>query len=144
MLLVSSRYLFITVILSFLCCAPIENFCDGRKDKAQCYGALGGTVSIHVMGNLAEKEKFTWINPQKQSSRWPPRPESSSQRLEFISSNGTMRMNNLIKADDGSYTLQIHNINGERKAEWTLQLNIEGERFDDISMSHSNLLKHIT
>lgn len=116
--MVSWKYLLMTVIWSFLCCAGEVTSCDGRQNKAQCYGALGGTVVIQLMDNLPEKMTFPWLDRNRRSARWTSGGPwgGESKRLDFISRNGTVRMNELLRTDAGEYRLQIRNKDGKRAA----------------------------
>lgn len=108
--------------------AGVETFCDGRQNKAQCYGALGGTVLIQLM-DIPEKLTLTWLDPNKQAERWisnEPVVKTLSKKAEFVSDRGAVRVKNLIRADDGEYKFEIHNEDGRRRAWRTLQLNIQG------------------
>lgn len=111
--------------------AAVETFCDGRQAEAQCYGALGGTVLIQLM-DVPEKLRFTWLDPSKRAERWIPNQpvvKTVSEKLEFVSDLGAVRMKNLIRADGGEYTFEIHNEDGRMREHRTLQLSVQG-RFD--------------
>ncbi|XP_026214033.1 fasciclin-2-like isoform X2 [Anabas testudineus] len=106
----------------------IETYCDGRKNGAQCYGALGGTLVLQLMNDAAEYHSFDWIKNQSNLLRW--RSNNSviilpDNRLFFTPSNGTLRMNNLRRNYSGEYTLKITNENGEISARQTLHLFIQ-------------------
>ncbi|XP_029702800.1 matrix-remodeling-associated protein 5-like isoform X2 [Takifugu rubripes] len=114
----------------------VETSCDGRQDKTQCYGALGGTLVLQLMDKVPEILTFTWSNPKKFIwwnsnvrilSRIGNGPVMNrlSTRSEFISHNGTLRMNSLSRTDGGEYKLEIFNEDGEITAVRTLQLNIQ-------------------
>eukprot|EP00066_Takifugu_rubripes_P019700 XP_011608966.1 PREDICTED: T-cell surface antigen CD2-like isoform X2 [Takifugu rubripes] len=106
----------------------VETSCDGRQDKTQCYGALGGTLVLQLMDNNLEIHTFTWSNSIGtilNRIRNGSVTNKLSTRSEFISHNGTMRMNSLSRTDGDEYKLDIFNEDGERTAVRTLQLNIQ-------------------
>ncbi|XP_026214029.1 contactin-4-like [Anabas testudineus] len=106
----------------------IETYCDGRKNGAQCYGALGGTLVLQLMNDATEYHGFNWIKNHSNLLTW--RSSNSviilpDNRLFFTPSNGTLRMNNLKRNDGGEYILSIINKNGEQTAQRTLRLSIQ-------------------
>eukprot|EP00066_Takifugu_rubripes_P029646 XP_011618912.1 PREDICTED: uncharacterized protein LOC105419206 [Takifugu rubripes] len=106
----------------------VETSCDGRQDKTQCYGALGGTLVLQLMDKVPEILTFKWWNSNgiilSRIGNGPVMNKLST-RSEFISHNGTLRMNSLSRTDGGEYKLEIFNEDGERTAVRTLQLNIQ-------------------
>uniref|UniRef100_A0A3Q0SC99 Uncharacterized protein n=1 Tax=Amphilophus citrinellus TaxID=61819 RepID=A0A3Q0SC99_AMPCI len=46
-------FLLLTVLFS-----GVETHCDGRQNRAQCYGALGGTVDIQLMDSTSEIPRY--------------------------------------------------------------------------------------
>ncbi|KAM7389697.1 hypothetical protein PAMP_023660 [Pampus punctatissimus] len=107
----------------------IETHCDGRQDGAQCYGALGGTLVIRLMDNALEKFIFRWYkNKTDVIFNWKNSSivfNELKDRSFFPASNGTFRINNLIRTDGGEYTLNIFNPDGKVVEERTLQLLIQ-------------------
>ncbi|XP_026214027.1 uncharacterized protein LOC113160806 isoform X2 [Anabas testudineus] len=106
----------------------IETYCDGRKNGAQCYGALGGTLVLQLMDDAAEYNSFNWMKNQLNLLRWRSSNSviaPSDNRFFFTPSNGTLRMNNLSRNDGGEYNLSIINENGEQAARQTLHLFIQ-------------------
>ncbi|KAM7389698.1 hypothetical protein PAMP_023661 [Pampus punctatissimus] len=107
----------------------VETHCDGRQDGAQCYGALGGTLVIRLMDNALEKFRYRWIkNKTDVIFVWQNNNIEHNElkdRSFFTASNGTFRINNLIRTDDGEYTLNINNPDGQVVEERTLQLLIQ-------------------
>ncbi|XP_030595903.1 T-cell surface antigen CD2 isoform X2 [Archocentrus centrarchus] len=105
----------------------VETHCDGRQNRTQCYGALGGSVDIQLIDSSAEIPKYDLLknslrildvrnnkvilNTIKHSSVFP--------------SNGTFRINNLSRNDSDEYTLQTFDSDGQRTGERTLHLFIQ-------------------
>ncbi|XP_030595817.1 uncharacterized protein LOC115787301 [Archocentrus centrarchus] len=105
----------------------VETHCDGRQNRTQCYGALGGSVDIQLMDSSSEIPRYCLLknslrildvrnnkvilNTIKQSSVFP--------------SNGTFRINNLSWNDSGEYTVQTIDSDGTSTGERTLQLFIQ-------------------
>ncbi|XP_044219478.1 uncharacterized protein LOC122990270 [Thunnus albacares] len=107
----------------------IETYCDGRQDGAQCYGALGGTVVLQLMDNASEIFGYKW-NKNKTTTILSGRnntivSNTMMDRSVFTPSNGTFRINNLIRTDGAEYTLIIFDLNGRDSGQWTLQLSIQ-------------------
>nr|XP_046261377.1 uncharacterized protein LOC124067796 isoform X2 [Scatophagus argus] len=106
----------------------VETSCDGRQNGAQCYGALGGTVVLQLMDSASNIVRFHWsdktgsvlVGGQNRSLR-----NRIAKRSVFTPSNGTFRINNLSRTDDGEYTLTIFDSNGKQSEKWTLQLTIQ-------------------
>ncbi|XP_070408262.1 T-cell surface antigen CD2-like isoform X2 [Nothobranchius furzeri] len=106
----------------------VETFCDGRQDGAQCVGALGGTVDIQLVDNAAEIPVLYWIKDASIIFRWRSKNNKTimrDNRVTFIPSTGTVRINNLIRNDSGQYKLGTFNSNGSLTAERTLLLSVE-------------------
>ncbi|TWW54957.1 hypothetical protein D4764_09G0000060 [Takifugu flavidus] len=108
----------------------VETSCDGRQDKTQCYGALGGTLVLQLMDKVPEILTFKWrksnVTILNRIGNGPVTIDARlSNRSEFISHNGTLRMNSLSRTDGGEYTLEIFNEDGVRTAVRTQQLNIQ-------------------
>ncbi|CAJ1058551.1 hemicentin-1-like [Xyrichtys novacula] len=106
----------------------VETYCDGRQDGALCYGALGGTLVLHLMDNASEmfeyrlRKETTEILQGRQGKivTNPIRDRSS-----FTPQNGTFRINNLIRKDAGEYSLEIFDSSGLKSVSKTLQLTIQ-------------------
>eukprot|EP00066_Takifugu_rubripes_P019701 XP_011608967.1 PREDICTED: uncharacterized protein LOC105417366 [Takifugu rubripes] len=106
----------------------VETSCDGRQDKTQCYGALGGTLVLQLMDKVPEILSFTWWNSTGMILNRignGPVTNKLSTRSEFISHNGTLRMNSLSRTDGGEYKFVIFDEDGEITAVQTQQLNIQ-------------------
>ncbi|XP_067455219.1 uncharacterized protein [Thunnus thynnus] len=107
----------------------VETHCDGRQDGAQCYGALGGTVVLQLMDSASEIFKYKW-NKTKTTTILIVRNNTilsneMKDRSVFTPSNGTFKINNLIRTDGAEYTLQIFDSNGQMSGQRTLQLSIQ-------------------
>ncbi|MEQ2228994.1 hypothetical protein ILYODFUR_014362 [Ilyodon furcidens] len=104
-----------------------ESYCDGRKDGAQCFGALGGTMIIQLMNNTPEILKYQWKNktsPTLRGKMYNFFPNSLKNKSIFISSNVTISIKNLSKTDSDEYTLEIIDSEGQ-KTRQTLQLIVQ-------------------
>ncbi|XP_047196582.1 uncharacterized protein LOC118112525 isoform X7 [Hippoglossus stenolepis] len=105
----------------------VETKCDVRqKDGAQCYGALGGTVVLQLMDRVPER--FTIEKKTIKILIWKKNEISQNineVKYSFTSSDGTFRINNLIRSDTDEYTLKIRNSNGALLEVRTLQLSIQ-------------------
>ncbi|XP_038132820.1 hemicentin-1-like [Cyprinodon tularosa] len=104
-----------------------ETHCDGTEDGAQCFGALGGAVIIqltnnisgisdHIGGNstsliLSAKDNNSFLN-------------FNQSRSFYVSSNGTVIIENLSRTDDGQYILEIFDSEGQKTLR-TLHLTTE-------------------
>uniref|UniRef100_A0A3P9DE48 Immunoglobulin V-set domain-containing protein n=1 Tax=Maylandia zebra TaxID=106582 RepID=A0A3P9DE48_9CICH len=102
-------------------------YCDGSQDETKCYGALGGTVDIHL-GSISEileyqllKDSLNIFNVKKNMISF----KTTEHRYLFLS-NGTFRINNLSRSDSDNYTLQAFDSDGRRSDERILQLFIQG------------------
>ncbi|XP_029973564.1 hepatocyte cell adhesion molecule-like [Salarias fasciatus] len=105
-----------------------ETLCDGRKDGAVCYGALGGTVVLQLVDDASEIPRYEWKNETIVILKGT----SSSviinhieERSLFTLSNGTLMINNLNRKDSGIYTLKLFDKNLRISEERTLNLSIQ-------------------
>ncbi|XP_044061325.1 hemicentin-2-like [Siniperca chuatsi] len=106
----------------------VETYCDGRRDGAQCYGALGGTVVLQLMDSASEIFIYQWSNKAGTILIWSKNKIMSNlieNRSSFTPSDGKFRINNLIRTDGGEYTLYIFDSNGQKSEQRTLQLTIQ-------------------
>ncbi|XP_053284187.1 uncharacterized protein LOC128445495 isoform X2 [Pleuronectes platessa] len=105
----------------------VETKCDFRqKDRAQCYGALGGTVVLQLMD--VTPERFFISKNTTTILRWKNNNFSvnmNRDKYSFTPSDGVLRIDNLIRSDTDEYKLQIYNSGGAFLEEWTLQLSIQ-------------------
>ncbi|XP_055368432.1 uncharacterized protein LOC114863986 [Betta splendens] len=104
-----------------------ETYCDGRQDRAQCYGALGGTVDVQLMDRASDVHKYQWIKDQRvilggRRDRFLSNPLED--RFLFTPSNGTIRINNLSRNDSGEYQIELYDSEGKNKKR-TLHLTIQ-------------------
>ncbi|XP_044210452.1 hepatocyte cell adhesion molecule-like [Thunnus albacares] len=107
----------------------IETHCDGRQKETQCYGALGGTVVLQLMDSASEIFRYQWKkNKTVTILNWREDKilfNLIENRSVFTPSNGTFRINNLIRTDGAEYTLETFDSNGHVSELWTLQLSIQ-------------------
>ncbi|XP_044219479.1 uncharacterized protein LOC122990271 isoform X1 [Thunnus albacares] len=107
----------------------VETYCDGRQNGAQCYGALGGTVVLQLMDSASEIFKYQWLKNKTTIILNGRKDKIVSNLMEdrsiFTPSNGTFRINNLIRTDGAEYTLKTFDSKGHDSGQWTLQLSIQ-------------------
>ncbi|XP_020562269.1 carcinoembryonic antigen-related cell adhesion molecule 2 isoform X3 [Oryzias latipes] len=106
----------------------VVTHCDGRQNGAQCYGALGGTVSLQLMDDFSGIHRYqvkaknvTVLSGGKKQQPVIMRKDRSS----FIPSNGTFWIHNLSRNDSGEYRLTTHDSNGKLIENRTLQLLVQ-------------------
>uniref|UniRef100_A0A3Q2WL67 Immunoglobulin V-set domain-containing protein n=1 Tax=Haplochromis burtoni TaxID=8153 RepID=A0A3Q2WL67_HAPBU len=107
----------------------VETYCDGRRDGAQCYGALGGTVDIQLMDNTSEINRYQLLKSSLKilDVRKNTVISNTIRERAHFPSNGTFRINKLNRTDSGNYTLQTFDSDGKSSDERILQLFIEGK-----------------
>ncbi|XP_054890488.1 uncharacterized protein LOC129362784 [Poeciliopsis prolifica] len=104
-----------------------ETRCDAREERAQCFGALGGTVIIRLMNNASEISKHEGKNKTAIILRGEGHQffqNDLPNRVFFLSSNDTMSLKNLSRSDSGEYSLEIFDSEGEKTVQ-TLQLLVQ-------------------
>ncbi|XP_053095308.1 uncharacterized protein LOC113527856 isoform X2 [Pangasianodon hypophthalmus] len=101
-------------------------------ESNQCYVALG--QRLHLPMPLEEKLELKIIDMTSTSHliiRYrkiqsnPPKPNPP--RWQFVNESKTMILTSAERSDSGTYTLDTYDANGNSKANYTLQLNIEAE-----------------
>ncbi|XP_041654030.1 uncharacterized protein LOC121516700 [Cheilinus undulatus] len=106
----------------------LETFCDGRQDRAQCYGALGGTVIIKLMDDASQIYKYQWLNKTAvilNARRSRVVHNLIGKRSSFTPTDGTFRINDLRSTEEGEYTFEIFDSHGYKLLHQTLQLTIQ-------------------
>ncbi|XP_078810355.1 uncharacterized protein LOC105354907 isoform X2 [Oryzias latipes] len=107
----------------------VVTHCDGRQNGAQCYGALGGTVSLQLMDDFSGIYRYQLkaknVNVLSGRNNTPP-VIIMKDRSSFIPSNGTFWIHNLSRNDSGEYELQTFDSNGKQTENRTLQLLVQG------------------
>ncbi|XP_008419122.1 contactin-4-like [Poecilia reticulata] len=104
-----------------------ETHCDATEDRAQCFGALGGTVIIRLMINASEIPKHEWKNKTSIILRGEGHNFFQSvlpNRSFFLSGNHMISLKNLSRSDSGEYTLEIFDSEGQETLQ-TLQLIVQ-------------------
>ncbi|XP_078810353.1 uncharacterized protein LOC111948012 [Oryzias latipes] len=104
----------------------VVTHCDGRQNGTQCYGALGGTVSLQLMDHFSQKHLYQLLakNMNLLQVR-KSRPLEMQNRTSFFPSNGTFWIHNLSRSDSGEYRLQTFDSNGTLAEPRTLWLLIQ-------------------
>ncbi|XP_023814976.1 uncharacterized protein LOC110013392 isoform X5 [Oryzias latipes] len=104
----------------------VVTYCDGRQNGAQCYGALGGTVSLQLMDDFSQIHIYQLLakNMNLLQVR-KSRPLEMQNRTSFFPSNGTFWIHNLSRSDSGEYRLQTFDSNGTLAEPRTLWLLIQ-------------------
>lgn len=85
---------------------------------------------LQLMDSTSEIFKFIWSNKLRtvlDLRKGTPLINAIETRSVFTPSNGTFRINNLNRTDDGEYTLEIFDSEGVRLQLWILQLTIQGK-----------------
>ncbi|XP_074530494.1 HEPACAM family member 2-like isoform X3 [Halichoeres trimaculatus] len=109
-------------------CYGLETSCDGRKNRAQCFGVLGGSVHLQLMDDASEILRYRWRKDSRvilDGRKGTFVTDLTDNRFSFSPSNGTFRINNLSRNDGGNYTLEIYDSIGAKTATQTLQLIIQ-------------------
>uniref|UniRef100_A0A8C7Y3J7 Immunoglobulin V-set domain-containing protein n=1 Tax=Oryzias sinensis TaxID=183150 RepID=A0A8C7Y3J7_9TELE len=101
------------------------------SNGAQCYGALGGTVSLQLMDDFSQIHKYD-LKFKTESVLSGPSGIKMKNRSSFFPSNGTFWIHNLSRNDSGEYRLQTFDSNGKQTKNHTLQLLVQG-KYDFIS-----------
>ncbi|XP_039872444.1 uncharacterized protein LOC120724348 isoform X2 [Simochromis diagramma] len=115
------------LLLMFGVAHGVETYCDGRRDGAQCYGALGGTVDIQLMDNTSEINRYQLLKSSLKilDVRKNTVISNTIRERAHFPSNGTFRINKLNRTDSGNYSLQTFDSDGKSSDERILQLFIE-------------------
>ncbi|XP_028271411.1 hemicentin-1-like isoform X2 [Parambassis ranga] len=105
----------------------VDTYCDGRQDGAQCYRAVGASVTLGLMDDASEIPSFDWNKGSSAILKWRNNKIKNTlqDRSEFIPSNGTFRINNLSRDDGGEYVLEIHDNSGRLTSRRSLHLSVE-------------------
>ncbi|KAM6952591.1 immunoglobulin superfamily member 10-like [Lycodopsis pacificus] len=107
----------------------VETYCDGRQNRAQCYGALGGTVVLQLMTKASEIHKYQWLDSKTTVILEGRRNNIVSNLIEnrssFTPSDGTFRINKLSRTDGGEYRLRTFDSDGTQLENRALQLTIQ-------------------
>ncbi|XP_062413922.1 T-cell surface antigen CD2-like isoform X2 [Pungitius pungitius] len=106
----------------------VESHCDGRQDRAQCFGALGGTLVLQLMNDASEIFKYQWFKDgtvilSGKKDIFVSNTEGN--RSFFTPSNGTFRVNNLSRIDGGEYRLETFDSDGKSSGPRFQQLTIQ-------------------
>ncbi|KAL6117703.1 uncharacterized protein ACO6RY_15433 [Pungitius sinensis] len=106
----------------------VETHCDGRQNRAQCFGALGGTLVLQLMNDASETHKYQWFKDGTSIlSGKKDKIESNTigNRSFFTPSNGTLRINNLSRTDGGEYKLETFDSDGKSSGPRFQQLTLQ-------------------
>ncbi|XP_077958316.1 uncharacterized protein LOC120817836 isoform X7 [Gasterosteus aculeatus] len=106
----------------------VETHCDGRQNGAQCFGALGGTLVLQLMDKDSEIQTYQWIKDGTTILNMKNNAIVSNMlkdRSFFTPSNGTLRINNLIRTDGGEYKLDTSGSDGKSSGSRVQQLTIQ-------------------
>uniref|UniRef100_A0A672J089 Immunoglobulin V-set domain-containing protein n=1 Tax=Salarias fasciatus TaxID=181472 RepID=A0A672J089_SALFA len=108
-----------------------ETLCDGRKDGAVCYGALGGTVVLQLVDDASEIPRYEWKKEKAIILKVRNSVVISNkvdERFVFTPSTGTLMINNLNRKDSGIYTLVLFDKDQKISEQRTLNLSIQGKQ----------------
>ncbi|XP_024116510.2 uncharacterized protein LOC112138170 [Oryzias melastigma] len=106
----------------------VVTHCDGRQNGAQCYGALGGSVSIKMMDDFSEIHRYNLYKNKTvvMLGGKDKKPDSiMNNKYSFIPSNGTFWINNLSRNDSDEYRLRTLDTNGKLTSIHSLQLSVQ-------------------
>ncbi|XP_041713969.1 uncharacterized protein LOC121546793 isoform X1 [Coregonus clupeaformis] len=114
----------------------METHCDATLDGAQCYGALGGTVSLQLMTidskapDILLKTNSTGftrniLQIRNKTYKKVKIDKSIETRAHFFFNNGTFRIDNTERSDSAEYRLETFNSDGKTLGTRGLQLFIE-------------------
>ncbi|XP_024118865.1 uncharacterized protein LOC112140197 isoform X2 [Oryzias melastigma] len=105
----------------------IESFCDSRQDKAQCYGADGGTVFIQLMNDASQTDVYEWKKDNFIILKGKKNKITANileNRSSFFFNNGTFMIKNLSKNDSGEYRLTLFDSKGQKTETRTTWLTV--------------------
>ncbi|XP_028271414.1 junctional adhesion molecule A-like [Parambassis ranga] len=105
----------------------VDTYCDGRQGGAQCYRAVGASVTLRLMDDASEISRFQWKKGLSVILQWRNNKITNQlqDRSEFIPSNGTFRINNLSRDDGGEYVLEMSDNSGRLTSQRSLHLSVE-------------------
>uniref|UniRef100_A0A3P9KVD1 Immunoglobulin V-set domain-containing protein n=1 Tax=Oryzias latipes TaxID=8090 RepID=A0A3P9KVD1_ORYLA len=105
-------------------------FTHSCVNGVQCYGALGGTVSLQLMDDFSGIHRYQLKakNMMVLSGRKDRPPViKMKDTFSFIPSNGTFWIHNLSRNDSGEYRLQTFDSYGKQTENRILQLLVQGK-----------------
>ncbi|KAK7922795.1 hypothetical protein WMY93_009697 [Mugilogobius chulae] len=105
-----------------------EGFCDARKNDAQCYGALGGTIEIKLMDSGSMTSRCRWAKNNKIIFDWKNNGVLTNElknRSVFNVITGIIQIQNLTYSDSDSYSLEFPNKEGRQTKKTLHKLIIE-------------------
>ncbi|XP_037318401.2 uncharacterized protein LOC119211530 [Pungitius pungitius] len=106
----------------------VETQCDGRQNRTQCFGALGGTLVLRLMNDASETHKYQWFKDGTAILSGKKDifvSNTRGNRSFFTPSNGTFRINNLSRTDGGEYKLEAFSSEGKSSGPRVQQLTIQ-------------------
>ncbi|XP_024139208.2 uncharacterized protein LOC112153324 [Oryzias melastigma] len=104
----------------------VVTHCDGRQSSVQCYGALGGSVSLQLIDNFSKLYK----NEETANTNYmvllcKGKQENCQTISSVFPSNGTVLIHNLSRTDSDERTLKIYNSVGRHLLTQTIQLFVQ-------------------
>ncbi|XP_032411480.1 uncharacterized protein LOC116714834 [Xiphophorus hellerii] len=118
-----------------------ETYCDFRKDGAQCFGSLGGTVLFQLMNNISEIPKYEMKHNTSKILKGKFNHSiviGLQNRYNFIPSNSTLSITSLSRNDSGTYTVETFDSDGKLLEKKTLQL-VVGAPLSPVHLEHECL-----
>ena len=91
----------------------MQTFCDGRQNGTQCYGALGGNVSLRLLDKTDAGRYYTWTQNNAltilrvKKNRAVITDRGHDGRSSFDVSSGTFKMSDITRSDAGHYVLTV-------------------------------------
>ncbi|KAG7335269.1 hypothetical protein KOW79_001865 [Hemibagrus wyckioides] len=108
------------------------------NESNQCYVAVGQHLHLQMPWedgfDLKTNNSFILKYRKTQS----PTPTPRLTRWQFVNDNKTMILTSAERSDSGTYTLDIYDVDGKLKGNYTLQVNIEAP-VSSVKVSHSCL-----
>ncbi|XP_051514058.1 uncharacterized protein LOC127417862 [Myxocyprinus asiaticus] len=115
-------------------CPGVEMFCRFNQTDP-CYAALGHKLYLQMVTDARDQdlELYKWIdNGKEKVFRVKNKKEKKNEthksirnRSEFIFNNGTLIINNMIRTDSGTYTLELYNSDGSQTHAVNLSVIVE-------------------
>ncbi|XP_038132823.1 contactin-4-like [Cyprinodon tularosa] len=106
----------------------VKPSCDGRKDGAQCFGALGSKVDLTLVDSPSNIPGFQLKKNNSVILIWRNNNiifSIEKSRFFFFPRNGTLRIHVLGRTDSGQYKLDMFDKYGKETGFRTLQLFVQ-------------------
>ncbi|XP_047657181.1 uncharacterized protein LOC125138882 isoform X1 [Tachysurus fulvidraco] len=105
-----------------------------------CYVAVGQRLQMPLEDGFDLKTTTSLIIRYRKTQSSPPTPRLP--RWQFVNDNKTMILTSAERNDSGTYTLNIYDVDGRSKGNYTLQVNIEAQ-VSSVKLSYSCLFPEV-